>query len=340
MTKSAAKRSRKGKSSRVKSASGRKASSSAAGRTKSKTSSAKSDITTAHLKLIVDRIRENACVPFLGAAANVTNKTRDYEGLPLGSEVAGSFIKFITFAGRDAQNLARVTLEYEFATDRLSLVGELEKTLPDNVREPSPLLKSLAKFPFRLIITTNYDRLLERALNQRKVAFESLVQPSGGFSEDRRTRRRLEELETYKGLIVYKIHGSFDLPPGTAPPAAVIITEDDYIEFLTVLGRQKGRIGIPELIVKALAPSTLLFLGYSLEDWDFRTVYKGWIEKLPAHALRRSFAFQKDPPEFWVKFWSRKGIEIYDVDLYDFAQQLEEHYTAEYGKPMPKLKAK
>ena len=132
--------------------------------------------------------------------------------------------------------------------------------------------------------------------------------------------------------------GSFDLLPGELPPAALIITEDDYIEFLTVLGREKEKIGIPKLIVKTLAPSTLLFLGYSLEDWDFRTVYKGWIENLPTHAFRKSFAFQKDPPEFWVRFWSRKGIEIYNVDLYEFAQQLEKHYTAEYGRPKPKLK--
>lgn len=306
----------------------------------SKTSSAKSVVTPAHLKLIVDRIHGNACVPFLGAAANVTNKNFRYEGLPLGAELASTFIKLIAFAGRDTQNLARVTLEYEFATDRLSLVGELEKTLPDFSRRPSPLLDALAKFPFKLIITTNYDRLLERALERRKVAFESLSQPSGGFLDNRQTRRRFDELEEYKGLILYKIHGSFDVPAGGSPPPSVIITEDDYIEFLTVLGREKGRIGIPKLIVKTLAPSTLLFLGYSLEDWDFRTVYKGWIENLPANERRKSFAFQKDPPEFWVRFWSRKGIEIYDIDLYDFAQQLERRYIADYGKPAPRLKAR
>src|SRR2546427_7436896 len=99
MTKGVAFRTQKGKSSRPKSVTGRKTSGSSRSRTKSKTSSARTEVTAAHLKLIVDRIHENACVPFLGAAANVTNKLIKYEGLPLGTEVAERFIKFIKFAG-------------------------------------------------------------------------------------------------------------------------------------------------------------------------------------------------------------------------------------------------
>src|ERR1700692_3240622 len=36
----------------------------------------------------------------------------------------------------------------------------------------------------------------------------------------------------------------------------------------------------------------LLFLGYSLEDWDFRTLYRGLIEVLPEDDRRTAFAIQ------------------------------------------------
>ena len=80
--------------------------------------------------------------------------------------------------------------------------------------------------------------------------------------------------------------------------------------------------GVPRLISGELADGTLLFLGYSLEDWTFRTIFKGLIESLPKTKQRRSFAIQLHPPDFWVRFWQSKGVEIYDMDLHDFADEL------------------
>ena len=43
------------------------------------------------------------------------------------------------------------------------MVEFLRGALADEELPPSPALEGLAKLPFPLIITTNYDRLLERA---------------------------------------------------------------------------------------------------------------------------------------------------------------------------------
>src|SRR5262249_31471720 len=138
------------------------------------------------------------------------------------------------------------------------------------------------------------------------------------------------ELANYDGVIIYKIHGTFlDEDPGAKrqdkdPLSRVVITEEDYIEFLTLVGQSAG--GIPPLIKSKMTYSTLLFLGYSLEDWDFRTIFKGLIEPLEPHIQRKSFAIQKDPSDFWVDFWDRKGVVIYNIDLYEFAEELEQRY--------------
>ncbi|MGA9996093.1 MAG: SIR2 family protein [Pyrinomonadaceae bacterium] len=286
---------------------------------------ARTSITKAHWNLIVNRISEDRCVPFLGAGVNVSDAGRNYQGLPLGCGVASKLIEEVSdFKGRDRENLARIALEYEFETDRPQLISGLRTILPYENCKPSPLLKNLASLPFKLIITTNYDCLMEQALSDEGKQLEPLVQPIEGFLNIEETQKLFDRLSIYDKVIVYKIHGTFD--ENNEYP--VIITEDDYIEFLTVAGRREERIGIPQFIESRITPSTILFLGYSLEDWDFRTIYKGLIEKINPHRAFKSFAIQKDPNDFWVEFWSKKLVEIYNVDLYDFADELTQRCKA------------
>ena len=144
----------------------------------------------------------------------------------------------------------------------------------------------------------------------------------------------LGRLQQQKKLIVYKIHGSF-AEPGKAneEPPPLIITEDDYIEFLTILGRGKGeegesgKIGVPQRIITELATSSLLFLGYSLEDWDFRD-HPQIPDRLAALAqfaqIDRHPKSLCEPTGEITGF--RKTCEIFDIDLYDFVDQLNEAF--------------
>jgi hypothetical protein len=152
--------------------------------------------------------------------------------------------------------------------------------------------------------------------------YDSLVQPLKGFqgSAEQATRKALSETDD---LILYKLHGTFcDAPPTleTRP----VITEEDYIEFLTFVGADGE--GIDNQIKERIKDSTLLFLGYSLEDWNFRALFKGLVEKVTKDIRPISFAIQKKPSKFWVKFWEDKSVIIFDEDLHDFAQDLAQKY--------------
>jgi hypothetical protein len=225
-----------------------------------------------------------------------------------------------------------VALEFEVNRgERRSLIDALKSILPDADCEPSPLLETLAGLPFKLIVSTNYDRLMERALEGHDHRYELIVQPVEGFPNTPETHAWFTRLEGDKEvLLFYKIHGTFQ-DQGLSP---LIITEDDYIHFLTVAG--VDNIGCPNIIKKHLTPSSLLFLGYGLEDWDFRAIYKNLINNLHRHEIPQSFAIQKDPPDYLVRYWQRQreNVEIYNVDLYDFAGDLERKYVARYG-PVP-----
>jgi hypothetical protein len=65
-----------------------------------------------------------------------------------------------------------------------------------------------------------------------------------------------------------------------------------------------------------------------LEDWDIRTIRTLLIGKAGRRERNRSFAMQKDPSEFWVTFWDRKDVTIYNLDLTEFAGQLEPRWKA------------
>src|SRR5262245_3940833 len=322
---------------------------------------AKTEIEPFDWDTIVTSIESGRCVAFLGAGVNVSVEG-GYTGLPLGSQLTECLVaKLIGNDGaldelirivpdpavkrvlddtlRDlvklrAHDLARVALHIEAKPGGrnrlLELLGEFP---PDGERKPSPLLVTLAKLPLRLVVTTNYDRLMEKAFEE--VASQKpvvVVQPTKGFDPkaQREWQRRLTPLvptqPSPRGevdgerepLIVYKIHGTFG-----DDESGLVISEEDYIEFLTIAGPESKR-GMPPVIKEMLVTSSLLFLGYSLEDWNFRAIYKGLVEPLPDPKKRMSFAIQWKPSEFWADLWGRppKNVTIYDLDLYKFANDL------------------
>jgi SIR2-like domain len=311
-------------------------------------------ITARDWETIVSRLYAGQCVPFLGAGVNAGGGNE--KGLPLGRQVAlelandlittdvAEFEKLVKVEVLDERlkdypqllrlqlhNLACVAFHLARAVDSPHVMGMVQQLLSDEDEVPSKLLTTLARLRnVRLIVTTNYDLLMEKALDDAGREYVKVVQPVEGFREDELATKD-SELAAAKAagtLILYKIHGSF---PEPAEPAGagrrIILTEEDYIEFLTVVANDK--IGIPPAIKAEMTTATLLFLGYSLEDWDFRTLFKGTIETLERFRTYKSFAIQLEPSPFWAKFWAEeKKVVVYDMDLRAFASALEDRYRA------------
>lgn len=313
---------------------------------------AKTTITPPHWTLLLERLHARECVPFVGSGVNAS--TAGYAGLPLGGELALRLLSELTgqadltlndlaqVSFHDClatltdlqrlalQDLARVALHLDLTVDKAHLLRMLMQEIPDEERSPSPLLELLARLPLRLVITTNYDRLLEKAFQGQPHIVE--IQPISVRRDDRAALALEGRLIDAQGVVIYKIHGSFPSESGGTTPR-LVLTEDDYIQFLTVVGRETG--GIPMFVKSRMQRGTLLFLGYSLEDWDFRTLFKGIVETLDPDDQRKSIAIQRDPSDFWVDYWEAKGVIIYNVDLGEFTEELQERWTAYCGSMNP-----
>jgi hypothetical protein len=327
------------------------------------------EIQPIHWNAIIDSIRRETCVPFLGAGVNVTSDAIPYSGLPLASEVALRLARSLTAIEYEQleqltkevaddlklrlsqvpgagplpnllratlPDLSRVALEVQMGAGYQFLLSELRQILPDGAVEPSPMLKALASMrkstarsdatssPFKLIVTTNYDNLLERAFGQKP--YELVVQSPTGVKDKTQLQKRLSKP---KGTIIYKIHGSFSGNGDNADVAGqdnLILTEEEYIEFLSVMGRKDK--GVPSLISSNMVKGTTLFLGYGLQDWDFRTIWQTMIKSIEEKLRPQSFAIQRNPPAYLKDYWREKNVTILDVDLYEFATELEARWNA------------
>ena len=94
-----------------------------------------------------------------------------------------------------------------------------------------------------------------------------------------------------------------------------VITEDDYIDFLARMTKNKA---IPAIFAEAFQTRHFLFLGYGLNDWNLRVVLNRIERDLRRPKGIKSWAIQYKPKPIEARFWQERGVEVYDQLLDEF----------------------
>lgn len=162
-------------------------------------------------------------------------------------------------------------------------------------------LQVLANLPFRVLLTTSPYTFLEAALTKAGKTPRSTV---------------IRWRQDLRNLIDPRIA---DVPAGREPgdfplvchlfglestSSSLVLTEDDYLEFLVDVNLLRGVAGsdsVPSQVRKALS-GDLLVLGFSLNSWAFRALYAGLIRSDDAQAEKhkdekRGICVQLPPSE-------------------------------------------
>ena len=191
----------------------------------------------------------------------------------------------------DSYQLARIAQFLEIGkADEMypkNLLSEMLKNinvsdLNSQFRNNSPY-DTLGDLNLPLYMTTNYDRFLEVAL----LKYPNL-EPQGEickWNEDlvRYLRRvgihSIFDNKRFKlsiqNPIVYHILGIIDTPQ------SMVLTEKDYFEYVVNLNRNPEKDIIPSPIRTELGLSNLLlFIGYNLDDVNFRVIFQGFLSFL------------------------------------------------------------
>jgi hypothetical protein len=216
--------------------------------------------------LLLRRIKDGKCTPFLGAGACAGV-------LPLGSEIAKEWSQKYDYPLKDSWDLARVAqflaVEYDPLFPKEEILAWFKNATPPNFKEPDEPHGILADLPLPVYMTTNYDDFVVQALESRYrdpkrelcrwnalvKDYPSIFESEPGFTP------------TPANPVVFHLHGHDKVPE------SLVLTEDDYLGFLANISSQQDLL--PARIKQALAVDSLLFIGYSLADWNFRVLIRG-----------------------------------------------------------------
>lgn len=171
----------------------------------------------------------------------------------------------------------------------------------------------LARLPFKLYVTANRDNLLRDALREAKkdpqvvlVRWKDWEEPPPSiFEKDPEFRPSVQR------PVILHLFGNLEWPE------TLVLTEDDFFDFLLGIARsQQGgrrsvaspagaalgvgeRPAIPQWVASKVAASGLLFLGFQIDDWEFRILYRAIVmqEGSALGAEHPRIAVQLNPSE-------------------------------------------
>lgn len=289
-------------------------------------------------EILLDRIAEGGCTPFLGAGVN-------YGLLPLGKDVARAWSHEHHYPLAESEDLPKVAqyLAVRFReaihVKRKMLQMLKSAPLPDCSAETLDVrlepLSALAELRLPVYITTNYDDLMTRVLRRRGANPHKEV--CRWRPELRKTESIFDSVEgfvpTADDPVVFHLHGSDD------DPRSLVLTEDDYLSFLVNLaGRQKL---LPQRIQEAMTASSLLFIGYSLADLSFRVLYQGLVLSMDRSLQLRNVAVQVPPDqnvanarsarEYLTDYFGNLNVAVYWGTAHEFVLELRDRWRRHGG---------
>jgi hypothetical protein len=240
-------------------------------------------------------IKDKKCTPFIGAGACAP-------WLPLGKDVARDWAEKHNYPLEDSYQLSRVAqfLAIENGNDLYpkNVLSRLlkEKEPPDFSLEEhrNTPYAVLADLNLPIYITTNYDHFMEAALKSKGKEPVSEFCRWNNYADAAGIESKLFKKSKYQPTVsqplIYHLHGDINTPQ------SMVLTENDYIDFIVSLSRGDDDNSIlPPIIRRTFADTILLFVGYSLEDINFRIIFRNIIENLGVRFQLRSIAVLLPP---------------------------------------------
>jgi hypothetical protein len=275
-------------------------------------------------RTLIGRIRQGRCTPFVGAGAS-------HGTLPLGGDIARSWADQFDYPLPQDRDLARVAQYLAVVNDAMwpkeQIVQQFNGVGPPDFSDPTEPHSILAELDLPVYLTTNYDDFMIQALTAvGKRPHREVCRWNEYLREsiDDSVFNDPEFQPSTQEPVVFHLHGT------TAEAESIVLTEDDYLTFLVNLSRRRDLL--PHRIERALTGASLLFVGYSLEDWSFRVLYQGLISLMESSLRRISVAVQLPPQDqpahkYLDAYFERKNVSVYWGTARQFAAELRERLS-------------
>jgi hypothetical protein len=281
---------------------------------------------------IAAKVKSSECILFLGSGVHSgpPNNSKyvysEEQRPPLGgslSRMLAANCNFTThFPNESTGNLQRVALCYEVYQNRQKLVQELRNAVYTD-KSPSPIVKALAKLPFKLIITSNYDQLFEMALRlEGKNPIIEVYNPK----EHTLTRDYMDP--TIKEPFIFKMHGDIFVED------SIVITDEDYIRFVLRMNDNDPYYPVPLTFRYNFMRWPTLFVGYSLLDYNLRLLFQTLRWKIDKAKFPNTYSVDPFPDPLIIDVLQNRSryVTFIAEDVWNFVPNL---YTCVKGEEMP-----
>ena len=287
---------------------------------------------------LVRQLKNGDCAPFLGAGACAPT-------LPVATKLSRQWAAEYDYPFPDKSKLDEVTQfaayhEMDPVTVKQLMKDKIASVPPPDFTTPTQPHALLASQPISVYLTTNYDNYMTMALEHANRAPETRVCPwFKGADQYPITSVDDEFRPTIEHPLVYHLHGHLE------EPGSLVLTAEDYLEFLITLTKRQAREGdplLPPQVSFIMSTRPLLFIGYSLSDWTFRAVFQGLYESLAEVQRRRHVSIQLTPPlgrkpspaakaravTYLTKYYDKLNISVFWGSAQAFCEELGQRLQA------------
>jgi hypothetical protein len=210
--------------------------------------------------------------------------------------------------------------------DLISAVGAQQRA-----RDPAEPHRVLAQLPLPLYVTANVSSLLAEALTEagkdpqvELCRWNEYVELLPSLYD-----REPDYLPDKERPLVYHLFGHLEHLD------SIVLTEDEHFDYL--IGVTSNKDLIPPVIRMHLTNTALLFLGFRMDDWNFRVMFRSLLNP-EGRRLRRRYAHvavQIDPEEgrareperarrYLESYLQAEHMSIYWGNAIDFVKELQQ----------------
>lgn len=235
-------------------------------------------------KPLLDDLLHARWLPVIGAGMSRNAVVPAGDSIPLWKDLGDLF-------GREMQSYdptgpvdAMSAYEQEFG--RPKLVEKLIELLLIDRAQPGETHAAFCSIPFDIVCTTNFDFLLERQYDSSPRYCRPVI------DEDQLSINVQES-----SVLLLKLHGDLH------HPNRLIVSEADYDGFLSTFPL------LATYLANLLITRTPVFVGYSLEDPDFRQIWRVVTDRL-GRSRRQAYAFAVGENPTNVARFERRGVKV------------------------------
>jgi hypothetical protein len=306
---------------------------------------------------LLENIDAETCVPFLGSGITA-------QLLPTTGDIAQTLAAKYNYPFPTSRNLPRVS-QFVDTVDRGILRQSMLQSLIEGFQrklsmEAQPIRRrtklseiiaasdwlarsrqifeteihqQLADLELPLYLTTNFDTFMLEALRAKgKDAREEEIHWRDPLRREAgQPHLFLKPEPTREAPVVLRLFGTADVP------LSMVITEDDHLEYLTLIARDFDYL-LPTNVRGRLCESTLLFLGYRLQDLDLKVIMRGILTNLDLNKWRKlHVAVQLDEEcvdelkvqevtRYFQKYFAESRIDVYWGSTHQFISELHQRW--------------